>query len=979
MIKETVLSRSLRLMFSGGVAVGFGLLALPAMAQDAPADPSIQRVEITGSSIKRIAKEGALPVQVLTTEDIKKSGAASASDLIQMLPSMQGFVPSSSSVNGGGGGATTAALHSLPSKYTLVLLDGQRMAPTAVGAGQGGGYAVNIESIPLEAVERVEILGDGASALYGSDAIAGVVNFILKKNSTKGEAFATYNQPKKAGGRSSSAGLTKGWGDLDTDKWNVLFSYSHDEQQRLTALQRDFSSQGAFLKFSSGGKNYILDQRTGNTEPANLTFNVRPKGSAEDPHGVAINPYFLANGNCGNPLAGPLGSQCRFNYAATVEDIPGFHRDAGLLKGTWQINDDTKVWAEAVLSSFAMTAQFAPSAQPMGVNDKNRFPGLFSKYVQPYLDKNNLEIVPDANGNRNATLGYRSVLIGGRTDEFVTDATHFATGIDGNAFGWGYNASLILSKAKLKDNAAGGYSDFDKLSALVAAGTYDPVTGAGASSLVPALLNGTNFSTTTSKLNTVHAGAQHDLIELGGGTSIISLGGDYSKTKYTTDYSPLILSNSGFSTQPASADYPVGGNYGQVPFGADRDNYGVYTEILLPVAKTLEATVSGRYDHYGRTHSSHIFATVPDANGVNQQIGEGDLGNTASAGTYKVSARWTPIDSVLIRAAYGSGFKAPNINDIAGAATFGGSTAGSYTCPFPGSPGCLVGNAQYDLLTGPNGNSGAAGLQPEKSKQWTFGGRIEPIRGLSLGLDVWNVKINNQVLSAGVPEQAGFANPQQYKALFTNPYPDPAGYTTIAYLLAPVNGGVANYRGVDWDFSYRTKSPIGDMRAAWTGTYMIKQNYTVVAGGPAYSDLGNFGFDNAVVFRVQTNLSLSLVTGKMTNTITGHYKTGYHDQAYGADTAVYLANPDGTRGPSVAFDGLAGAAGPLWVPSYTTFDWQGKYDFGKFSLTGGIKNLFDRNPPLTLQNAGGGNQIGYDGRYSDPIGRSFYLTGNYKF
>ena len=345
MIKETVLSRSLRLMFSGGVAVGFGLLAQPVLAQQTTTDSTVQRVEITGSSIKRIAKEGALPVQVLSQDDIKKSGAASASDLIQMLPSMQGFVPSSSSVNGGGGGATTAALHSLPSKYTLVLLDGQRMAPVAVGSGQGGGYAVNIESIPLEAVERVEILGDGASALYGSDAIAGVVNFILKKNNTKGEAYATINQPKKSGGRSSNVGITKGWGDLDTDKFNVLFSYSHDEQQRVTALQRDFSAKGAFFKFSNGGKEYFFDQRTGNTEPANLTFNVRPKGSAPDAatHGVAINPFLAANGNCGSALAGASGSQCRFNYASTVEHIPGNQPYSGLLKGTLQVNDDTQL------------------------------------------------------------------------------------------------------------------------------------------------------------------------------------------------------------------------------------------------------------------------------------------------------------------------------------------------------------------------------------------------------------------------------------------------------------------------------------------------------------------------------------------------------------------------------------------------------------------------------------------------------------
>ncbi|NGZ85990.1 TonB-dependent receptor plug domain-containing protein [Duganella aceris] len=975
MIQEKMLSRSLRLLFAGGL----GLAALPALAQDAtvqaeqaaPATPAeaqpVARVEITGSSIKRIAKEGALPVQVLTQAEIKQTGATSATELIQMLPSMQGFVPSSSSVNGGGAGVTTAALHSLPSKYTLVLLDGQRVAPSAIGSGQGGGYAVNISSIPLEAVERIEILGDGASALYGSDAIAGVVNFILKKNLTTGEAYATYGQPKKNGGEWSSAGVTKGWGDLETDGWNVLASYSHDEQQRLTALQRDFSAPGAFFRFSSGGKQYYFDQRTGNTEPANITFNARPIGSTADTAGYAINPYLAANGNCGGPLAGPLGTQCRFNYAATVENVPGSHRDSGLLKGSLKLNDSTTAWAELVLSSYSMTAQYAPSAQPMGVNATTRFPALYARYVTPYLAANGLE-----NPTGDATLGYRSVLIGGRADEYKTDARHFATGIDGNAFGWGYNASLILSETEIKDKAAGGYADFEKLEALVSAGQYDPVTGVGAELLVPTLLNGTTFSKTTSKLNTIHVGAQHDLFVLPGGTSIISLGGDYSKTRYEIDYNPLILANSGYATQPASPNYPVGGNYGQVPFDAKRDNWGVFTELLFPIHKTFEATVSGRYDKYDNVKSNYVFATQPDASGLIPRLAGGELGNSSNAGTYKVSARWTPIDTVLVRGAYGRGFKAPNLNDIAGSNTFFGSTAGSYACPFPGSPGCQVGQAQYDLLTGPNGQSGDAGLQPEKSKQWTFGGRVEPLTGLSLGLDLWNVQIRNQVLSAGVPEQVGFANAQQYRNLFVNPYPDPAGYTTIAYLLAPINGGVANYRGVDWDFSYRKRTGFGDVRGSWNGTYMLKQNYTLQAGGEVNSDLGQFGPDNAVVFRVQSNLTLSLTNGKLSNALTVHYKSGYHDQKYPIDTAVFAVNPDGSRGDTVAFDGL-------WTPSYTTFDWQGKYDFGRVVLTAGIKNLFDRDPPFTLQNAGGGNQIGYDGRYADPAGRSFYITGNLKF
>lgn len=971
---EKILNKPLTLKKSV-VAVALTLASShQVMAQQGAPDAAapIQRVEITGSSIKRIAKEGALPVQVVSQEEIKKSGAASASDLLQMLPSMQGFVPAASSVNGGGGGATTASLHALPSKYTLVLLDGRRIAPSAVGAIQGGGFAVNLESIPLDAVERVEILTDGASALYGSDAIAGVVNFILKKNKTDTSAYVNIQSPQHPGGKSWSAGVSKGFGDLDTDKFNILASYSHDEQKEVTALQRSVSSRGAYLPFSYGGKNYIFDQRTGNTEPANITFNGY---SATDPtktvNGYTFNPFYASKGNCGSPLAGiqtsAAGASCRFNYAATVQDIPSTVRDSGLLKGTLKIDENASLWGEVVLTRFDMRAQFAPSAQPMGLNATTRFPSLWNAYVAPYLAANNL--VADK-----ATLGYRSVIVGGRADDFITNSRHVALGFDGMAKGWTYNGSLTLSHSNINDKAAGGYTDFDQLSKLVAAGTYDPVQGSGAASLVPALLNGTTFSTTKSDLNTIHGGAQHDAFELPGGTSILSVGGDYSTTHYQIAYSPLILSQSGFSTQPESANYPVGGNYGQVPFDAKRNNWGVFGEYLMPLTKTLEATLSARYDSYGKTHSKYVFATVPDPiSGLNQQLPDADLGNTFSAATYKASFRWTPTEKLLLRGAYGTGFKAPNINDIAGAVTFAGSTAGSYTCPFPGTAGCQPGNAQYDLLAGPNGQSGDAGLKPEKSKQWTLGFRVDPLQGLSLGMDLWNVQITNQVLSSGIAEQVGFANPQQYKNLFVNPYPDPAGYPTVAYSQLAINGGVANYRGIDWDFAYRSKVPFGNLTASWTGTYMLKQDYTSSPGGAVQTDLGVFGPDQAVVFRVQTRLAATLKTGALSNTLAVNYKSGYKDEAYPDGTAVYLANADGSKGASTEFGGLD-------VASFTTFDWQAKYDVSKaMALTAGIKNLFDRKPPLTLQNGGGGNQIGYDGRYADPLGRAFYLTGNYKF
>ena len=971
MMLETTLSRSMRLMFSSGIVLGFGMLASQAFAQEATDPTATQRVEITGSSIKRIVKEGSLPVQVLTAEDIKKTGATSASDLIQNLPAMQGFVSSSSSINGGGGGVTTAALHSLPSKYTLVLLDGQRVA------AQGG--AVNLESIPLDAVERVEILTDGASALYGSDAIAGVVNFILKKNKTDGDVYFTGQVPQQPGARSMSAGISKGWGNLEEDGYNVLLSYSHDQQGSLEASQRSFSAQGAFFGFNQNGTHYVFNQRTGNTTPANVNISAYPAGhvagDGEKPVSVTLNPYYAANGNCGSALAGlsnttaPGSQQCRFNYGATVEDLPQTQRDSGLIKGTLKIKDVTSVFATLMVSKFDLTGQFAPSAQPLTVSPTS-LPSLYNTYVTPYLTSHGL-----SQTGVNSTLGYRTVSLGGRTDDFQTNARHFSTGINTAFAGWDLNAVFTLSNSVLTDTAAGGYSDYTKLTNAIASGAYDPVMNTGTSALNPALLNGTQFSKSTTTIDAIKFGAQHDLFEMAGGTSIISLGADLTRTHVNTSYNSLILSGSGFSTQPASNDFPVGGNYGQVPLDVARNNYGLSAEWLLPVAKTLEATVSTRYDSYAKTQSGFVFNPVLDANGNSNQIGNTSLGNSFSKTTYKLSARWTPVDTFLMRASYGTGFKAPSMQDIGSPLTFAGSTAGTYACPVANTYGtCLPGNAQYDLISGGNAKTGADGLKAENSKQWTIGFRVEPGFGLSMGADLWKVQIKNQVLEAGIPEQVGFANPAQYAALFVNPYLDGAGVKTIGYIQSPINGGVANYQGIDWDFTEKLKTPVGPLALAWAGTYMVKQNYTFVPGGAVLTDLGVFGPDQAVVFRVQMHALASLTTGRFTNSLSANYKSGYHDETYTAGTGVIsVANADGSPGTPIDFAGLQ-------VGSYTTFDYQGRFDYSKkLNFTAGVKNLFDRNPPLSLQNGGGGNMVGYDGRYADPIGRAYYVTGHYKF
>ena len=954
-----------RSVLSVAAGLGASLISLGAIAADTtlPA-PSAELTEIvvTGSSIAQKLDSSSLPVVLLSSEEIAKTGFTSTADLLQSLPGMQSFVTASASVNGGGAGVTTAAVHSLPSKYTLVLLDGQRIAGFELGSVQGSGSGVNLDSIPLDAVERVEILTDGASALYGADAIAGVVNFILKKDQTDGSAYYNASIPGRSGGGSWNAGVSKGFGELSNDGWNILFTFSHDVQDKLEASQRPVSARGAYFPFSANGSNYILNNRTSNTEPGNITLNTLQ---------VSYNPYYQANGNCGQgALAAPLtvggSTTCRFNYAATVEDIPGYTRDSGLLKATFDLHDGGKIWGEAVISQFDVTAQYAAPAQPFPISPTDNAL-LWNTYVVPYLTANGLS-------ETSGTVGYRAVSAGGRTDDYQTKMRHIALGWDGSYFGWDFRAALVNSHGVLTDNMAGGYLDSSQFFSAIASGAYDPILATGQSALSTAILH-QPLSQSFSDITAVSVGAQNKLFDMTGGSSILSVGAEWDRYKYTIDFSNLGLSQSGYSTQPANPDYPIGGGFGFVPFEADRDNWAVLGEWFFPILKELNVTASARFDDYAKVHSGEVFGTTADpATGLIDQLAPASLGNTFSDATYQLSFRYTPIEMVSFRGSYGTGFRAPNLNDIAGPLAFGGSTSGTYACPFPGSAGCSPGSAQYNLLTGSNGQSGPKGLKPETSKQFGFGVRVDPVSQLSIALDYWNVKITNQIESTGIAEQVAFNNPQTYASLFVNPYVTPNGVTSIALEQIPFNGGEAQYSGLDLNASYHADLGFGKLLANWTGTYMLKQQYTNGPGLPELTDLGVYGPDQQVVFRIISNIELSLQTSDWVNTLMAHYKSGYRDEGYTAgDAVVFSANPDGSLGAPVAFGGLK-------VPSYMTFDWQTAYNIEKsIRLTVGIRNLTDKAPPLSLQTGGGGNQVGYDGRYYDPIGRTFYVRGDVKF
>jgi iron complex outermembrane receptor protein len=909
------------------VRLALGLLAA-LVAGQALAQESIQRVEITGSAIKRIQKEGALPVQIINKETIARSGATTIADLVQKLPAMQGFTIEAIAAGTNSGGRTTASIHDLGGSYTLVLLNGRRMAPL-----QDSGSAVNLNSIPLSAVERVEVLTDGASALYGADAIAGVINFILKKNHQGLTLDAGYVQPEHAGGKSANASVTYGFGDLESNGYNVLMSYRHDEQEQLKAPQRRFAAT-SYIPFSNDGVNYIYDRTSTSTVPANATVSFTdPKTNKA----IGFNPFYKANGKCADLNVLYLSNDaqtefCSFDFAATVEIIPESKRDTFFTSGRLKLGENVTAFADVSLGRFDLTARIA--SNPVNVTIP-KGSALYNQYIDPYLTPTQAGLATGAVAN------FRAVDWGTRDSQTITDVRHLVAGIEANAFGWDLNSAVTLSKYKINERYTAGYMLNTEFRAMLANRSFDPFAPSGSQTdaskqLIQDSLFKGSIREAYSDMKGFDVRGSREVFTLPGGAASVAVGADYRQLQQVQTASGPAKNGTiyGFSA-PAENDYT-------------RDSTGAFAELAMPVLKTVEVTAAVRWDKY---------SSIKDA------LAKKDVGDAQDATTYKLTARWAPTSTFLLRASYGTGFRVADLDSIASPVVSAGFTSGSYVCP-PGletedAGYCRPGRQQYDVKRGGNDK-----LSPEESKQYTLGFRIEPSNSVTFGADLWDVRMTNQVSS--VSEIQAFADPAKFRELFS-PFTNPAtGEVKWSFLQAPINIGRSHNRGIDWDLTVGEKYSFGKFTLNVNGTHMLKADYTRPGTDNVWENSMNiYGINNAVTFRDIARFTASLQTGPMINSFTLGYRNGYTDAAatpYNVATKANITSPIRLR-----------------VPSYSTIDYQGKYDISKqWNVRLGIKNLMDKEPPLSLRTSSG-HQVGYDPRYADSMGRTLYLNSSYTF
>jgi iron complex outermembrane receptor protein len=468
-----------------------------------------------------------------------------------------------------------------------------------------------------------------------------------------------------------------------------------------------------------------------------------------------------------------------------------------------------------------------------------------------------------------------------------------------------------------------------------------------------------------SSIDVLSARGSTSVGKLAGGDIGIAFGLDFMNQKYSDDPSAILMGAN--ALQPDYADAIIGGTGGALPFDSSRKSAGLFGEVALPITKELELSASARYDSYGAIRNAKNF----DSDG--NPIASESQGKSSSSGTYKLGLRYLPARNILLRGSIGTGFKAPSLSDVTKPLTAAGST-GFHDCP-PGLSAdkaayCGPISQEYNIESGGNPATDSTALKPEKSTQWTLGMRIEPIPEISVGFDWWGVRLRDQI--GTITEDTAFSNGASYESLF-GIVPDPiTGTDTLTFLSVPINTGKAHYQGIDLDGEGRFPTPIGKLTARAHITYMIKANYQTPGSSGYVNSMSKIGSDGLVTFRWQANLSMSLESGSFTHTLTGNFKPGYMD-----DTLDYCRTDANGDCLLTRFGDVQGR----YVHSYSLYDWQTRYAFNKdLGLTVGVKNVFNESPPFSvIDQSGTGNARGFDGRYTDPIGRQFYVGASYKF
>ncbi len=959
MFRKTKVYSGVLLAFGGTMAVA----PVPALSQQA-----LERVEITGSSIRRIEAEGALPVQIVTREDIVRSGVTSTEQLLATITAASSAGGTNNATGAGSStyGYSTISLHGLGEERTLVLVNGRRLA-TFAGAGGGsanGGAAVNVNAIPLAAIDRIEILKDGASGVYGSDAIAGVVNFILTKDFRGLDISATTGRPTRSGGgKNSGVAGVFGMGDLAKDRYNITISGSLEKETALFARDRTFAKTGNQLPFivagATGQGNIEGGYQTSATgSGATYVEGTRAPGFGASPGSGFGNPLAVTN-NCAtvNMFLNPTLSSkqlpyCTFDSNAFVGLIPKRELTNLSANGAFKVNDAVELFGDALFSKSVVTQTFQTSPiRRSFLTTDNEFanqgldPALKLQPTNPNyaIARNYLLNLPPlpagasadqqtayatavaqaaaiANANLPLAITARVFDFGPRTSKDTAEQTRLVVGSRGTVFGQDYEVAVATNKQTTSGTVPDGYFSQVKYAQVVGSPTSDwnpwslnqsPAFLAALAASGAKYTGGTTENESTS--NGIDGKVTGDAFDMPGGKSQYAAGAQFRTENFKINPSPAQFTGDIAGLGGASA-----------PVDRSRKIASLFGELNVPIIKSLEGNLALRGDKY-------------------QGVGE--------TTNYKGSLRWTPVKEVLLRGSVGSSFRAPTLGDLWTPQTIG--TSEQFTDPaFPNDP-----NIQVNAI-----NGGKSDLKPEKATQSTLGIVLSPSTNFTAALDWFNIHVRDYIQnpSAQLLVSRFRAGDPAYANLVTL---DANGNVdTVDQRLS--NTGGAKVSGIDVDLRWRESYGTSRLDVNLLGTYMIKFDETTPSGAISHkistivdgTGAPVAGAENGgVVLRWKHVLAGTWTSGPWAFTLTQNFATGYEA---------------GNR----QIDGVR-----HFMPSQTLYDLNVAFTGVKnLRLAVGARNLFDKDPAIFVP-ASNQFQAGYDISQYDPRGRFVYLTAGYRF
>lgn len=723
-----------------------------ANAQQVP--QKVEKVEVTGSNIKRTDTETPAPVQIISREEIERSGAQTVSDLLQKIPSNNGGGFNDSSLNSFAAGASAVSLRGLGPQATLILLNGRRLTNYGFAVGAQTVF-VDLNTIPLEVVDRIEILKDGASAIYGSEAMAGVVNIILRSDYKGGIAKAALGTSEKGDASEYRASVTFGGGDISKDRWNAFGTVEYYKRDPLFTRDRSYTATSDLR--SIGG----TDLRTINGYPGNYT---RLTTSTIGWTGGNTSPGFT--GSVPVPGCQTLNAAglCVLDPNYYLSTVPRTERYNAFGKLSFAVSDNLTLFGEAGYIQSKTTTESTPSFATTWLRATDYTLQSISLPGNPGI------LLPLGHPNNPYTtpvlLRYSFADLGPRTNNLTSDVYRILGGVKGSFGAWDYEGGLLYTRSET-DAVRTGYVRASAIRSAIANGTYlfgKPNTPAVLSAISPTLLRTgeTSMSLVDFKVS------NPDLIRLPAGSIGLAAGVEYRREDMKDTPDALYATGDIVGLGATSAD-------------GKRNVTSAYIEATAQILKNLEAQAALRTDKYS------------------------DYGNST---TPKFGLKWTPMKEILLRATYAKGFRAPALPEISKSSVTGffNNQTDPARCPTTGAAADC--NFSIPAVIGPNSK-----LVPEKSDSFTVGVVLEPTKDLSVAVDYYQIKRTNEIGSLDL----GFLldNESRYPGLVFRNAPGADGLPgTIRYVnLQYINTGRTLTKGIDVDFKWQAAlSEYGKLR-----------------------------------------------------------------------------------------------------------------------------------------------------------------------